>query len=68
MTATRIAIPLLPAADTGFAPLAVIRVWQQRRRERSELRRLLADAHLLADTGLERRVVEVEAAKPFWLA
>lgn len=68
MTAIPTFIPFRPTAAIGAAPLAVLRVWQQRRRERAELRRLLAEPRLLADTGLDRRAVAAEAGKPFWVA
>jgi uncharacterized protein YjiS (DUF1127 family) len=68
MTAIQTFIPVRPVAEIGVAPLAVLRVWRQRRRERAELRRLLAEPRLLKDTGLDRHAVAAEAAKPFWVA
>lgn len=66
MTAIEILVPFRPAV--AREPVALVRAWLRRRRERTELRRLLADPRLLADTGLDRAAVAAEAAKPFWAA
>lgn len=47
----------------------LLRLWQERRRYRSELRRLTkTGAHLVADIGLLPVHAAREARKPFWQA
>ena len=40
--------------------------WAERRRQRTALRDLAEDTHLLDDLGLTREQALREAAKPFW--
>lgn len=47
-------------------PVAKLRLWQERVRQRHELS--LLDDHILQDIGLTREQVEAEARKPFWRA
>lgn len=47
-------------------PLATLRTWIDRTRQRRTLRAL--DDHLLGDIGISRSDAEAEAAKPFWKA
>ena len=68
MTATLTFRLFRPALSATVEPLAVLRTWLRRHRERAELRRLLADRHLLVDTGLDPAAVRAEVAKPFWVA
>ena len=44
--------------------LAVLWDWQFRARSRRQLARM--DAHQLRDIGIDSRVRDIEAAKPFW--
>ncbi len=59
-----------PALPSGRAwvgeAIETVRIWQQRARQRTELRRL--DDHLLRDVGLTRAQILAEAQKPFWRA
>lgn len=68
MTASETLRLTKPALGTAGEPFAALWLWLRRQRERAALRRLLADPHLLADTGLDRAAVQAEAAKPFWVA
>ena len=48
---------------------ATLRQWHQRRRQRAELRRLLAASpHLVIDIGITPEQAAFEADKPFWRA
>ena len=44
----------------------LVRRWVQRRAQRTALRDLAANDHLLADIGLTRAQALREAGKPFW--
>ena len=69
MTATlRIAhVVGLTSSRPGLAALLVR--WRERRRQRAELRRLLAvSPHLVRDIGLTPSQAWLEARKPFWRA
>ena len=51
-------------SDAALSVRAVLRRWQQRRRQRNELARL--DARTLADIGLTRAQADFLINKPFW--
>ncbi|MFZ3023448.1 DUF1127 domain-containing protein [Pseudomonas sp.] len=44
--------------------LALLYIWQQRSRSRSQLAQL--DPRLLADTGISAAARQVKLSKPFW--
>ena len=46
--------------------LYTIKLWNERSRQRRELRRLANDADLLKDVGLSIYNVQNEGIKPFW--
>lgn len=46
--------------------VAILHVWQQRHRERTQLSEL--PAHLLKDIGVSRAEADAEIRKPFWQA
>jgi len=50
----------------AFAPWRVVRVWAERRHQRTTLAELVEEKHLLDDIGLSRAQALREAAKPFW--
>lgn len=55
------------AGTAPAMPLAVLRLWRERRQTRQELARLLkVGSHLISDIGLDRARAEAEAEKPFW--
>ena len=47
-------------------PLRTVAVWFARSAERSELRLLAKNRHLLNDIGITREQMICEAVKPFW--
>ena len=47
-------------------PFRTVAMWFARSAERSELRELAKNRHLLNDIGLSREQVINEAVKPFW--
>ena len=57
----------LPDTNSIFRRLLrTVAVWFARSAERSELRELAKNRHLLNDIGLTREQVIREAVKPFW--
>lgn len=54
----------------GSRPVALLRLWLKRLRERRQLERMALDypCFLLRDVGLRREDLMREARKPFWRA
>ena len=50
----------------GRGLVQTIKLWDERSRQRRELRRLANDADLLKDVGLSVYDVQNEGSKPFW--
>jgi uncharacterized protein YjiS (DUF1127 family) len=56
-------------ASPRFGLASLLACWRQRRRQRADLRRLLAvSPHLVRDIGLTPSQAWLEAMKPFWRA